>query len=185
MRERQIIVCVGSAGTGKTTIVKALYGAAMSRGESVSIIDPNGALGGFFPNDLDAYLWDRIAHKKSGLLVLDDADSYVPKIAGKDSPWRQIWLRNRHLKTDVLVSARRPASLDPLMLSNCDKLFVFATSRADRPGIKRLEEIAPGITIPTEPYRFIAWSPKTLTGDAQHGLVHRAGGFSLDQEGDE
>lgn len=179
MRERQIIVAVGAAGTGKTTLVQSLYGLAMQRGESVTVIDPNGKIG-FWPADLDAYLLERFAARAPGLLVLDDADSYVPRVTSAASPWKQLWLRNRHLCTDVLVSARRPASLDPLMLSNCDALYVFATSRADVPGIRRLQEIAPGLRVPTTPYEFVCWSPKTLDGEAVTGRVRKGGGFVLD-----
>lgn len=181
MRERRIVAILGAQGTGKSTLAKALVGRAMSRGERVTIFDPNGAMGGYpLPDDVEGHLAAKLERRSVGLLLADDADRYVPKRPRDSSPWRKIFLTNRHLDIDLLVTARRPQNLPDELLSGVDVLFVFQMSQADVNGRKRLSLAAPGLESPTVPFRFVRWEPKTATGNPRFGRVLKAGGFRMD-----
>lgn len=185
MRERRVILILGSQGCGKTSVAKALYGRAMSRRERVHILDRNGNLGGSWPanDDVDDWLAQRLAasgERRPTFLVLDDADDYLEHPLPKRSPFKSLFLRNRHLQMDVIVTARRAQGLPGQLLSSVDYLYVFALSSADTRGRKRILEIAPGLQFPAEKYRFVRWEPKTLDGNAVSGRTLARGGYQLD-----
>lgn len=181
MRERIIVAILGAQGTGKTTLARSLVGRAMSRRERVAILDPNGAMGGYpMPLDVEGTLARKLDERAMTFLYADDADRYVPKHLKNDSPWRRLALTNRHLNVDLLLTARRPQELPSVLLSGVDVLYVFQVSSMDRTGVQRLQDIAPGLNIPSQPYRFVMWRPKTATGEPRTGRTLKSGGFRLD-----
>lgn len=188
MRNRLLMACLGAQGTGKTTVARTLVANAIARGERVRILDPEGNFprqADPFPGDVESWLDERLTRADCSLLVFDDFDRYVPKVPSRDSAWRKLWLTNRHVMrkqgVDVLVTGRRPQNLPMELASGIDFLYLFALSRTDRPGIRRIEEIAPGIALPSEPYRFVRVEPKTLDGCHRPGRTLPGGGYRFDR----
>ena len=180
MRERQIVAIFGGPGSGKSTLAKGLVTAARGRGDRVKIIDPGRQFrGGEMPEDPETWLSDRKNRRDTDLLVADDADAYVPNTLARQSPWRDLSLRNRWWNLDVLITARRLQSLPVVLLSAVSTMFVFRLSPADQAGRDRLiEACGQALTIPTEPYRFVRVD--VFTGQIRHGRTLKAGGFSLE-----
>lgn len=179
MRERRIVAILGGPGSGKSTLAKALVGAARDRGQRVRIVDPARQFrGGEMPTDVEAWLAERRDARDADLLLLDDADAYVPTQPKPSSPFRDLWLRNRWWKMDVLVTARRAQSLSPTFLSAVQFLYVFRLSPADVAGRARLEETCGKIEIPTEPYKFILVD--VFAGTSRPGRVFAGGGYRVD-----
>lgn len=157
MRERTIVLVVGGPGSGKSTLARALIAAARRRGERVRIVDPARQFhGGVMPDDVDRWLGERKAARDTDLLVLDDADAYVPSPLKQGSNLRDLALRNRWWGVDVLITARRLQSLPTLLLSAVHHLYVFRLSPADKAGRERLVEVAgEQLDVPAQPYRFV------------------------------
>lgn len=63
--------------------------------------------------------------EEGALLVLDDADRYLPQWSA-GNPWRDVWLANRHLRLDVIVTAHRPQGVPKDLLEACAELWLFA-----------------------------------------------------------
>lgn len=152
LRERRIIVALGAPGKGKTALAKMVIADYRRRhGErSVHIIDPSYSFDGegvwpgrnkvpkqradgktIWVSAIDAHIDTLTAGGRgprfggwSGLLVLDDADRYLT--AGGNEYWRDIWLANRHLGLDVLVTAHRAAAVPKDLLGSAYELWLFA-----------------------------------------------------------
>jgi GTPase SAR1 family protein len=158
VRERTIGLIVGGPGAGKSTLARKLIRGAKARGERVRVIDPARQFGadGVMPEDVDRYLFERRAARDTQLLVLDDADAYVPSTLRDGSALRDLALRNRWWGVDVVITARRVQSLPPLLLSAVHHIWIFRLSPADRRGRERIAEVAgKELTLPTEPYRYL------------------------------
>lgn len=89
-----------------------------------------------------------------GLLVLDDADRYLTATAA-DS-FRDVWLANRHLGLDVIVTAHRPQGVPKDLLGSTEELWLFAQEEpraldylASIPALRFLA--TEGAELPTEP----------------------------------
>ena len=180
VRERTIVALVGGPGSGKSTLAKALVASARRRDQRVRIIDPGRQfVAGEMPSDVDAWLVERREKSDSDLLVLDDVDAYVGATMSRDSPWRDLALRNRWWRVDVLLTARRLQSLPPVLLSAVSVLFVFRLSPADQAGRQRLKEtLGSDLELPSHPYRFVRCD--VFGGARQSGRVLQRGGFVLE-----
>ena len=148
---------MGGPGGGKSTLARHLISRARGRGERVRVIDPARQFGrdGVMPEDVDAYLAERRAARDVDMIVLDDADAYVPTTLRNGSALRDLALRNRWWGVDVVITARRLQSLPTLLLSAVHHLWVFRLSPADAAGRERIALVAgENLRVPTEPYRF-------------------------------
>lgn len=180
MRERTIVLVVGGPGSGKSTLARAFVRSAEARRDRVRIVDPARQFArGVMPDDVDGYLAERRAARDVDLVVLDDADAYVPTTLRQGSAMRDLALRNRWWGVDVLITARRLQSLPTLLLSAVQHLYVFRLSPADVAGRDRLELVAGDqLEVPTEPYRFLAVD--VFAGTRRPGRVYADGTFHLE-----
>lgn len=177
-RERTIALVVGGPGSGKSTLAKALIASARKRKQRVAIVDPARQFdGGVMPDDVDAWLAERKAARDVDVLVLDDADAYVPGTLKSGSALRDLALRNRWWGVDVILTARRVQSLPPLLMSAVHHLYIFRLSPADRAGRDRLVEVAGDeLQVPSEAYRFVYVD--VFAGRRIAGKTLSSGGYS-------
>lgn len=179
-REFRVVMCVGGQGSGKTSVARTLYGRAMQAGRRVVVYDPNDSTRGIWPKDLDADLEARLKARGVDMVVIDDVDVHVrPWQLSEPGPWRDVSLRNRHVGVDLILTARSLASMPPELLSAVDVLYVFQVSALSDGERVRIGKLAPGLVIPTTPYRFACVEPK---GDRRvhYGRTLPAGGFQID-----
>jgi hypothetical protein len=177
-RQRQIVAILGASGTGKTTLARAMIKGAVERGERVRVLDPGHQFGGLgvMPLDVDDWLAERIEARDTSFLYIDDAEACtLPTAPGKASPWRHVYSRNRWLPMDVLVSARRAQALAPSLLASVRFVFLFWLSPADVPGLRRIQEYAPGLVLPGEKFRFVRVNLED--GSRVNGRTLAGGGF--------
>lgn len=187
MRERRIVMLLGSQGSGKTTMGQALVTDARKRGARVKGCSPNGSMGFGFPGSaagVEAWLADRRRLRDADLLVFDDADRYIPKTPKDNSIWHHLWLMNRHFYArndgvDVVVIGRRAQNFSGELHSGVDFLYLFLLSAGDVHGTKRLMEVAPTVTLPGEPYRFIRCEPKKANAQPVPGRTFSDGTYEL------
>lgn len=137
-RPRKIVTVLGAQGVGKTTLVMHIaraYLAAFGEG-SIRSLDPAGQFeefGGEWPGRGGVRDWinELTAHGDGpakggwgpGLLILDDADRYIDPHAYND--FRDVWIANRHLGLDVIVSAHRPQGIPKELLGCTHELYLF------------------------------------------------------------
>lgn len=160
MKRRLIVGCLGAQQVGKTTLLKWLYGRRMAQRQRVRIVDPNGGLGGQCPDDVDAWLSERLAARDTDTLVLDDLEAYAPRQFSPKTPWMKLAGQNAHYRLNVLWSGHRPQDVAPTLRAMTDVLYLFQLGRGDANQRKALDDIAPGIEIPTAPYTFVEFWPK-------------------------
>ena len=164
---------------GKTTLARGIRRKLESSGIAFRVLDPNGTEGGDDPEviDPDEWMQDRITLRDARGLFLDDGDDYLPPRPARGTPWRKLYLRHAHLDVDVLVTARRPQSLSPMLWSACRYFYLFWSSSVDFTGLERLREIVPRVPHPSAPYRFVRVD--LLFGWIRHGIVRRDGSYIL------
>jgi hypothetical protein len=132
------------------------------------------------PDDVDVYLAERRAARDVDLVVLDDADAYVPTTLRQGTALRDLALRNRWWNVDVLITARRLQSLPTLLLSAVQHLYVFRLSPADVAGRDRLELVAgEQLEVPTQPYQFTMVD--VFAGTRRRGRVYADATFQLER----
>lgn len=149
--ERKIILTLGGTNQGKTLLAKMMCAGYFGpvRGK-VIVLDRNGkwrAPGpvGEFPEDAwtDPAGLERWAARLTGngkgppfsemvgaegaLLILDDADDYLPTAPNAKTQWRPVMIRNRHLRLDVLVIGHSPATLHKDWFAMCSEIWLFRT----------------------------------------------------------
>lgn len=132
-RERRVMVALGAQGVGKTALARKLVDSYDAG--PVRILDPSGNWGerGEWPGRRETDAWiDELTAEGGGpgkggwgpgLLVLDDADRYL--LAQSHDSFRDVWLANRHLGLDVLVTAHRAPSIPKDLLGAADELWLF------------------------------------------------------------
>lgn len=133
-RERKIILALGAPGMGKSALAKQVIRAyeAQHGHDSVRALDPSGTFPeqGEWPGRKGVTEWideltDEGRGNWHGLLVLDDADRYLTSAASTES-FRDVWLANRHLGLDVLVTAHRPQGVPKDLIASSSELWLFA-----------------------------------------------------------
>lgn len=137
-RERKVIVALGAPGMGKSAWARQLvtrYQGAHGD-DSVRVLDPSGTFDelGEWPGRKRVNEWiseltaDGEGPKAGGwgpgLLVLDDADRYLLPMSF--DAFRDVWLANRHLGLDVIVTAHRAPSVPKDLLGAASELWLFA-----------------------------------------------------------
>lgn len=166
LRGRKVVMIVGAPESGKTTLSRGFLDALKadkSDKRPLAIIDPGAQFrGGSMPVDVDAWLEtvrppNATAPAKVRGILFDDCDSYLEGAPTKYSARSDLYLRHRWWRTDVIVTCRRPQNMHPKLLSAISMLYVFRMSSGDTPAVERLEKIAPGLVVPTEPYLFQAF----------------------------
>ena len=63
--------------------------------------------------------------KRLKLLVIDEADLIVPARTNINSMLRNLIVKSRHLRLDIVFISRRPTDLNAYIMDTSDKLVVF------------------------------------------------------------
>lgn len=138
-RQRRVVVVLGAPGCGKTNgITRPLVQRYLAAGGQVKILDPAGEFDELgesiacwpgrgatdeWIDNLTAYgEGPRAGGWGPGLLVLDDADRFLS--SGNTRSWQDLWMANRHLGLDVVVTAHRPQGVPKELLGSCHELWL-------------------------------------------------------------
>ena len=145
------LTVIGLQGSGKTYLVKK---AILDKEQQHLVIDPNDEYDGYtryVPRFTDDYekltseiklvvkklvlpnCWSLEQMEKSGkdkpkrlkLLVIDEADLVVPARRNINSMLRNLIVKSRHLRLDIVFISRRPTDLNAYIMDTSDKLVVF------------------------------------------------------------
>lgn len=137
-RERKVVTVLGAPGMGKSALAKQLVERyQLAHGEdAVRVLDPSGTFPelGEWPGrrQVNAWIEELTADGEGpkgggwgpGLLVLDDADRYL--LPTSFDSFRDVWLANRHLGLDVVVTAHRAPAVPKDLLGSSSELWLFA-----------------------------------------------------------
>lgn len=146
------LTVIGLQGSGKTYLVKK---AILDKEPQHLVIDPNDEYGDdytrYVPRFTDDYekltseiklvvkklvlpnCWSLEQIEKSGkdkpkrlkLLVIDEADLVAPARTNINSMLRNLIVKSRHLRLDIVFISRRPTDLNAYIMDTSDKLVVF------------------------------------------------------------
>lgn len=145
------LTVIGLQGSGKTYLVKK---AILDKEQQHLVIDPNDEYDGYtryVPRFTDDYekltseiklvvkklvlpnCWSLEQLEKSGkdkpkrlkLLVIDEADLIAPARTNINSMLRNLIVKSRHLRLDIVFISRRPTDLNAYIMDTSDKLVVF------------------------------------------------------------
>ena len=145
------LTVIGLQGSGKTYLVKK---AILDKEQQHLVIDPNDEYDGYtryVPRFTDDYekltqeiklvikklvlpnCWSLEQMEKSGkdkpkrlkLLVIDEADLIAPARTNINSMLRNLIVKSRHLRLDIVFISRRPTDLNAYIMDTSDKLVVF------------------------------------------------------------
>lgn len=146
------LTVIGLQGSGKTYLVKK---AILDKEPQHLVIDPNDEYGDeytkYIPRFTDDYekltqeiklvvkklvlpnCWSLEQMEKSGkdkpkrlkLLVIDEADLVAPARTNINSMLRNLIVKSRHLRLDIVFISRRPTDLNAYIMDTSDKLVVF------------------------------------------------------------
>lgn len=146
------LTVIGLQGSGKTYLVKK---AILDKEAQHLVIDPNDEYGDeytrYVPRFTDDYekltqeiklvvkklvlpnTWSLEQMEKTGkdkpkrlkLLVIDEADLVVPARTNINSMLRNLIVKSRHLRLDIVFISRRPTDLNAYIMDTSDKLVVF------------------------------------------------------------
>lgn len=145
------LTVIGLQGSGKTYLVKK---AILDKEAQHLVIDPNDEYDGYtryVPRFTDDYekltqeiklvvkklvlpnTWSLEQLEKSGkdkpkrlkLLVIDEADLVAPARTNINSMLRNLIVKSRHLRLDIVFISRRPTDLNAYIMDTSDKLVVF------------------------------------------------------------
>lgn len=146
------LTVIGLQGSGKTYLVKK---AILDKEPHHLVIDPNDEYGDeytrYIPRFTDNYekltqeiklvvkklvlpnCWSLEQMQKSGkdkpkrlkLLVIDEADLIAPARTNINSMLRNLIVKSRHLRLDIVFISRRPTDLNAYIMDTSDKLVVF------------------------------------------------------------
>lgn len=145
------LTVIGLQGSGKTYLVKK---AILDKEQQHLVIDPNDEYDGYtryVPRFTDDYekltseiklvvkklvlpnCWSLEQMEKTGkdkpkrlkVLVIDEADLIVPARTNINSMLRNLIVKSRHLRLDIVFISRRPTDLNAYIMDTSDKLVVF------------------------------------------------------------
>ena len=145
------LTVIGLQGSGKTYLVKK---AILDKEPQHLVIDPNDEYDGYtryVPRFTDDYekltseiklvvkklvlpnCWSLEQMEKTGkdkpkrlkLLVIDEADLLAPARTNINSMLRNLIVKSRHLRLDIVFISRRPTDLNAYIMDTSDKLVVF------------------------------------------------------------
>lgn len=145
------LTVIGIQGSGKTYLVKK---AILDKEPQHLVIDPNDEYDGYtryVPRFTDDYekltqeikltikklvlpnTWSLEQMEKTGkdkpkrlkLLVIDEADLVAPARRNINSMLRNLIVKSRHLRLDIVFISRRPTDLNAYIMDTSDKLVVF------------------------------------------------------------
>ena len=145
------LTVIGLQGSGKTYLVKK---AILDKEPQHLVIDPNDEYDGYtryVPRFTDDYekltqeiklvvkklvlpnCWSLEQLEKTGkdkpkrlkLLVIDEADLIAPARTNINSMLRNLIVKSRHLRLDIVFISRRPTDLNAYIMDTSDKLVVF------------------------------------------------------------
>jgi len=145
------LTVIGIQGSGKTYLVKK---AILDKEAQHLVIDPNDEYDGYtryVPRFTDDYekltaeiklvikklvlpnCWSLEQMEKTGkdkpkrlkLLVIDEADLIAPARTNINSMLRNLIVKSRHLRLDIVFISRRPTDLNAYIMDTSDKLVVF------------------------------------------------------------
>ena len=145
------LTVIGLQGSGKTYLVKK---AILDKEAQHLVIDPNDEYDGYtryVPRFTDDYeklkaeiklvvkklvlpnTWSLEQLEKTGkdkpkrlkLLVIDEADLVAPARTNINSMLRNLIVKSRHLRLDIVFISRRPTDLNAYIMDTSDKLVVF------------------------------------------------------------
>ena len=145
------LTVIGLQGSGKTYLVKK---AILDKEAQHLVIDPNDEYDGYtryVPRFTDDYekltaeiklvvkklvlpnCWSLEQMEKTGkdkpkrlkLLVIDEADLIAPARRNINSMLRNLIVKSRHLRLDIVFISRRPTDLNAYIMDTSDKLVVF------------------------------------------------------------
>lgn len=145
------LTVIGIQGSGKTYLVKK---AILDKEAQHLVIDPNDEYDGYtryVPRFTDDYekltqeiklvvkklvlpnTWSLEQVEKTGkdkpkrlkLLVIDEADLVAPARRNINSMLRNLIVKSRHLRLDIVFISRRPTDLNAYIMDTSDKLVVF------------------------------------------------------------
>lgn len=145
------LTVIGLQGSGKTYLVKK---AILDKEAQHLVIDPNDEYDGYtryVPRFTDDYekltqeiklvvkklvlpnTWSLEQMEKSGkdkpkrlkVLVIDEADLIAPARTNINSMLRNLIVKSRHLRLDIVFISRRPTDLNAYIMDTSDKLVVF------------------------------------------------------------
>lgn len=145
------LTVIGLQGSGKTYLVKK---AILDKESQHLVIDPNDEYNGYtryVPRFTDDYekltqeiklaikrlvlpnTWSLEQLEKTGkdkpkrlkLLVIDEADLIAPARTNINSMLRNLIVKSRHLRLDIVFISRRPTDLNAYIMDTSDKLVVF------------------------------------------------------------
>lgn len=145
------LTVIGIQGSGKTYLVKK---AILDKEPQHLVIDPNDEYDGYtryVPRFTDDYekltqeiklvvkklvlpnTWSLEQMEKTGkdkpkrlkLLVIDEADLIAPARTNINSMLRNLIVKSRHLRLDIVFISRRPTDLNAYIMDTSDKLVVF------------------------------------------------------------
>lgn len=174
-RAFRLVVVLGAAGMGKSSLVAAWIEEARAKGRDVRALDPSQAWPGLGewpdggPKDERdpaerAEAWIRALRRDRWgrtpppcLLILDDADTYLD--GGKARGiWRDLLANFRHWRCDVVLIARRTQDLPKAALMQAHRAYLFnGTDRALDLRACTYLGIGDGTVraIPREPFRYL------------------------------
>ena len=145
------LTVIGIQGSGKTYLVKK---AILDKEPQHLVIDPNDEYDGYtryVPRFTDDYekltqeiklvikklvlpnCWSLEQMEKTGkdkpkrlkVLVIDEADLIAPARRNINSMLRNLIVKSRHLRLDIVFISRRPTDLNAYIMDTSDKLVVF------------------------------------------------------------
>lgn len=143
MRERRLTVICGRKGTGKTALVRQMVRRYPGRVRGLAPAPAPDWKWAEWPGSSPEALREwvrgvlgcdeemrRIGKGHTGLLVLDDASTYLGAMSHPRDGFRELWNMNRHFGLDVVIVGHRPQTLPKDVFGNADEIWLFAQREA-------------------------------------------------------
>jgi hypothetical protein len=149
---RKIVLILGTVDQGKTTLARwLLKGMSNERGPLIAVDPARQFPGGEWPRgfgydqdvqrrwlqeitndgegpmmpptrDSDGNAIRKRVGPEGAVLLLDDADRFLPNYPSR---WADVWMANRHLRLDVIVTAHRPQDIPKPLIESASYLYLF------------------------------------------------------------